>query len=90
MNLIMAEAPIHWKVKLLKEIRDGVGEMSFIPEQGTNDLEWFKDMKRDGLVCGDWGTIGTLEEAIKQNSIIPTGGKSGFHFVTERNKTGQR
>jgi hypothetical protein len=41
MNLIMAEAPIHWKVKLLKEIRDGVGEMSFIPEQGTNDLEWF-------------------------------------------------
>jgi len=77
----MAEAPLKWKVELLKEIRDGNAENFYAPKS-KKEGEWFEDMKRDGLVCGKWATTITVEEAIKQNTPLPKGGQSGYFHLS--------
>jgi hypothetical protein len=58
----MAEAPIKWKIKTLKEIIAAPLGASWIPTPGTQDMDWFIDMKKDGYVEGTWGRLVDMEE----------------------------
>jgi len=95
----MAEPPIRWKIKTLKEIRASPEGSAFLTKGGEKEYEWFLDMKRDGLVSGDFQkrfsgseVRNQIQEAMKQNSVIPIispeGGITGFFnlHVPEKGK----
>ena len=73
---------------MLKDILVSTEPIGFITEVGSQEYQWFVDMKRDGSVCGEYGYQCSVEDAIKQNRVIPTGGKSGFFdlHVPEKGK----
>jgi len=65
----MAEAPIKWKIKILKEINAASRSAHFVPTPDTKDTDWFIDMKKDGYVEGTWGRI------VDMRSTVPGVGK---------------
>ena len=49
----MAEAPIKWKIELLRGILSVPEDTSYMADYQSQDWNWFLDMKRDGYVEGE-------------------------------------
>ena len=88
----MAEAPIKWKIELLREVAAAPLHAYWTPTPGTQEMDWFIDMKKDGYVEGTWGRLADMEEL--KSSILRGGlpsvpsGKEVFSdlHVTPRGK----
>ena len=84
----MAEAPIKWKIDLLRHIIPAPSTARFTPKPDSQEADWFWDMKKDGYVEGDWVTF--VDPSKMQVNVITFHheGPQGFaHLhVTEKGK----
>jgi hypothetical protein len=62
----MAEAPLKWKIETLREITAAPRDAQWEPSPGSQDLDWFIDMKKDGYVEGTWGISADPDNLVGQ------------------------